>query len=73
MSRLLFLATLVLLVSRPAHAYLDPGTGSILVQALLAGLAALSAVVAAFWSRIRRIVSWRPGSQPSVNRDETDS
>ncbi len=34
MSRLIAIAFLALLVSSPAYAYLDPGTGSILVQLL---------------------------------------
>lgn len=35
----------------PAHAYLDPGTGSLLLQGLAAGLVG----VLAFWSRLRRM------------------
>lgn len=34
-----------------AHAYLDPGTGSLLLQGLAAGLVG----VLAFWSRLRRM------------------
>lgn len=34
-----------------AHAYLDPGTGSLLLQGLAAGMVA----VLAFWSRLRRM------------------
>lgn len=36
-----------------AHAYLDPGTGSMILQGLAAGLVALLA----FWSRVRALIS----------------
>lgn len=45
---LLTLATTILFMSN-AHAYLDPGTGSILLQGLLAGLLA----VGAFWRQLK--------------------
>lgn len=34
----LYISILFLLFSKPAHAYLDPGTGSYLFQILIAGL-----------------------------------
>ena len=40
--------------SAAAHAYLDPGTGSILVQSLLAGIAGAVAVVSLYWQRVKR-------------------
>ncbi len=77
MSRLTVLILLVLLTPCSAYAYLDPGTGSILVQALLAGLAVASAAVAASWTRIRRLFhrGARPdGAQlePRQGTDEQD-
>ena len=43
MSRVLYYAVLVVSVlvalSRPAHAYLDPGTGSIILQGILGAVA----------------------------------
>lgn len=39
--------------SAAAHAYLDPGTGSILVQSLLAGIAGAVAVVSLYWQRVK--------------------
>ncbi len=64
MSRLTVLTALTWLAASPAYAYLDPGTGSILVQALLAGLAVASAAVAAFWTRIRQLFARRPRPDP---------
>ena len=40
-----------------AYAYLDPGTGSMVLQALLGGLAAALVVVRAYWSRIRSLLT----------------
>ncbi|MBI2196672.1 hypothetical protein HYU45_03615 [Candidatus Daviesbacteria bacterium] len=38
MKRAVYLGFLILLFPKPAHAYLDPGTGSYLLQILAAGL-----------------------------------
>jgi hypothetical protein len=70
---LLIVAILLLLVSRPVYAYLDPGTGSMIVQGLLAALAALSAVVAASWTHIRRFFSRRRASERPPGPDESTS
>jgi len=36
-----------------AYAYLDPGTGSIVIQSLIAALAAVSFVITTYWQRVR--------------------
>jgi hypothetical protein len=73
MSRLIVVTLFVLLLSRPAYAYLDPGTGSILVQGLLAALAVGSAAVAAFWTRLRQLFSGRRKPADPEHRDEPPS
>ena len=40
-----------------AHAYLDPGTGSLLLQSLFAVIAALGAGISLFWGRLRNLFS----------------
>lgn len=42
-----------LLCASPACAYLDPGTGSMIVQALIAAFAAVSVSVGIFWKRLK--------------------
>ncbi len=69
MSRLIAITFLALLVSSPAYAYLDPGTGSILVQGLVAALAVASAAVAAFWTRLRQFFSGRRKPAEPEHRD----
>mgnify|MGYP001822243632 FL=1 len=41
----------------PAYAYLDPGTGSILLQGLLAGIATAAAVGGMVWHRLKSFFS----------------
>lgn len=50
---------LIVAISRPPSgvsllAYIDPGAGSILLQALVAGLAGCTVLVSMFWRNIRR-------------------
>jgi len=40
-----------------AHAYLDPGTGSYILQMVIAGLLGAAFAVKLFWLRIKRFVS----------------
>lgn len=46
-----FLACCLISVTN-AHAYLDPGTGSMIIQALLGTIAAVSVTTALFWKRL---------------------
>lgn len=66
------LCTLVLLAFPPsrAQAYLDPGTGSYLIQVLIAGLLAATLAVKAFWGKIGPLLQSllsrvKPSSLPS--------
>ena len=47
------LAACLLGAAAPAHAYLDPTTGSILLQGLLAGLAGVVVVLRLYWARVK--------------------
>jgi hypothetical protein len=47
----------VLLSTGDAHAYLDPGHGSMLLQGLVAGIAAGSVVLSRYWQRIKAFFS----------------
>jgi len=37
----------------PVYAYLDPGTGSILLQGILAGLASVITAIVTYWKQIK--------------------
>lgn len=40
-------------VSKPAYAYLDPGTGAIVVQLLLGGVAGFMVIAKLYWQRVK--------------------
>ena len=48
----LLLAAIILVLPQNAHAYLDPGSGSMIVQLLIAGIAGLGVGIKFFWRRI---------------------
>jgi hypothetical protein len=56
----------------PAYAYLDPGTGSMVVQAVIAALAAAGVAFSVFRRKLRSFVTriFRKGKNP--NREELD-
>ena len=47
---------LLLVTATPAYAYLDPGSGGMIVQLLLGGLAGAGVLVRLFWNRVRKLV-----------------
>jgi len=51
------LAVLSLIVPRSASAYLDPGTGSFIIQVLLAAVAGVGYLVKVFWNGIKNFFS----------------
>jgi hypothetical protein len=49
------LALVCVAISTPAYAYIDPGAGSLIVQAALAGFAAAAAALATFRGKITNL------------------
>ena len=47
------------MLTSTAHAYLDPGTGSIILQVLLGGLAGLALAGKLFWHRLLSLLGIR--------------
>lgn len=57
---LCFWVTVFLLVSvGNAHAYLDPGTGSAILQGILGALAAIAVALKLYWHRFLRLIGLR--------------
>ena len=54
-SNLRFLCLIAGLISytSPAYAYLDPGTGSMLLTGLIAGLAAIISFLSIYWQKVK--------------------
>ena len=48
------LTILVVPLARPAHAYLDPGTGSMILQVALGGVAGILVAARLYWRRLMR-------------------
>ncbi len=44
---------LTVVFSQEAHAYIDPGSGSILLQLILGGFAGVAVVVKLYWQRLK--------------------
>ncbi|MGH7302493.1 MAG: hypothetical protein ACRELZ_04335 [Candidatus Rokuibacteriota bacterium] len=66
-SRALHIALVVaacLSIASPADAYLDPGTGSMLISAVLGVAAALALAVKMFWYRL---VGFLRGKRPAAD------
>jgi len=55
-TRLLSCVALVLLLAKPAFAYIDPTAGSMMLQLVLGGLAGLAVAVRLTWRRIRALL-----------------
>lgn len=47
------LAAVFFVVASPAYAYLDPGTGSMILQGLIGGIAAGAAVISIYFQKIK--------------------
>ena len=65
---ILSLATL----SRPAHAYLDPGTGAIILQVLLGGFAGALIIGRLYWQRIKALFGINPPPEKSSSQGEAE-
>lgn len=62
-----------MLFSTPGYAYLDPGTGSIILQGLLAGLAVAIGVVRGYWQQVKSyLAAWKSKSEVNSNADRED-
>ena len=61
---------LLMSFSTAAAAYLDPGTGSMVLQGLIAGIAVAGFTVKTYWYKLR---SFFGNSQPTSLLDEEDS
>jgi len=62
------LVVALLALSFNAEAYLDPGTGSMLLQVVLGGVAAIGVAIKLYWHKLRAAVGLRKKEKP---KDET--
>jgi hypothetical protein len=58
--------------SGPAFAYLDPGTGSILLQGAIGMAAGALVVCKLYWSKLVALISARTGAEPNSDRKDRE-
>ena len=63
------IALILVLFTQPAWAYLDPGTGSMLLQVILGGIAAIGVALKLGWHKIRAALGF---AKPSDEDEETE-
>lgn len=70
-------ATILTLHAQPVYAYLDPGTGSIILQSMLAGIAVAAGMLRMYWHQFKAFCARLTGSasarEPSSNDRGGDS
>ncbi len=55
----------------PAHAYLDPGTGSVIIQGVIATIAAAGVVARLYWHRLTAFFGTK--KEKELPQSESDS
>ncbi len=50
----------------PAHAYLDPGSGSLIVQSVIGALAAVGLTMKLYWHKIKLMFSGHKSSESEL-------
>ena len=64
--RPVIVAVMALAWAAPSHAYLDPGTGSIILQSILAGVAVAIGVLRLYWYRFKSFLSSLTGAPREI-------
>ena len=53
------------LLEAPVEAYLDPGSGSMLLQVLLGGFAGIAVITKLYWNRVTSLFNWKGAPKDS--------
>jgi hypothetical protein len=64
----LLLTAVLALVPASAHAYIDPGTGSFVIQGIIAAIVGVGFAIKMFWHRIKAFLTGKP--MPTETDDE---
>jgi hypothetical protein len=68
---LLTVPALLLLSTQNAYAYLDPGTGSMILQGLIGGIAGGMFAIRLYWGKLKSRFGRAPASASTRNAEET--
>ena len=60
---------LLLMGYTSAYAYLDPGTGSMMLQVILGGVAAVAVAVKLYWHKLRVAIGLGKKEEPEEDSD----
>jgi len=63
---MLVLLFVLLINTRSVYGYLDPGTGSYVIQIILAAILSLGVGVRIFWSKIKRFFKKKSADQEDI-------
>lgn len=64
------LALAAILLARPAYAYLDPGTGSMVVQGMIAAIAAGAVALKLYWKRLKSVFGRKQAAGAEEKQEE---
>ena len=68
---LLLLISVSIAASTPAHAYIDPGTGSLIIQSVIGAIAAIGVTMKLYWHKLKLLFSGR-SAQSKVDAPATE-
>mgnify|MGYP001815097070 CR=1 FL=1 len=60
----------LLLASQSAWAYLDPGTGSMIIQGIVAGVTGVAVVARLYWAKVKSFFAGEPPYEPDAELDQ---
>ncbi len=67
-----WLAITLVTLAQNSFAYIDPGTGSIILQGILGAIAAAGTAIAVYWHKIKSFFSGNRKSDNSVQEQEQE-
>jgi hypothetical protein len=67
MKKILFLTAFLMLISNNSYAYLDPGTGSLIIQSLLALIAMIGAYLSIYWRKFKSLFKKNKDNKKNKN------
>lgn len=71
-SVLLTITTFSIVSAMPAYAYLDPGTGSLIIQGIIGAIAAIGVTAKVYWHKLR-IFFGGESNEPVVGEENNES
>lgn len=74
LARLLMKTTVIsgLMLPVSAHAYIDPGTGSLILQGLVAAIAGIAVTAGVYWDRLKALFQRRGKLRNDLDDDGQD-